>query len=67
MSLLWLFPVAGETLKKGIFVNGSYVTMEIKGRGMGNDGNGKSDCKAMVKEYRGSLMIDYEERFHELK
>ncbi len=41
--------------------------MEIKGRWMGNDGNGKSDCKAMVKEFGVSLMIDYEERFLELK
>ncbi len=50
MSLVRLFPVAGEIWKKGIFVNGSYITMEIKGKAMRNDGNGKSDCKAMVKE-----------------
>ncbi len=68
MSLLCrIYKKAGGTWEKGIFVHGSHVTTDFKGRAMGNDGNRKSDCKAMVKECRGSLMIDYEERFHELK
>ncbi len=52
---------------EGLFGHGSYVSIEFKGRAMGSDENGKSDCKAMVKKYRVSLMIDYEGSLHELK